>query len=410
MKKIAFITSHFPFDGGEQFIESEIPFWINSSEISVVLFPVNCKGNKRNTPDGVLVDNSLSERLSLYNYIFLLFCAAFSTIFIKEIIWLFKEGKLCYSTLKRALANVYAVYKAKYKLKKKFKQYQINTAYCYWNDVQAYASSMLKREGVIQKVFTRCHGYDLYEDRHDLGYIPLKRQFKNDFDVWFVISKSAKAYLENQFGVKPNNIQLSRLGVDIPEMYASCSPAGVINIVTVSYCIFIKRLDKIIDALQCFSSKHSDIKVEWNHIGGGELEAPLKNNALEKLQGANIKVSFLGTLSNSSVKDYFSTNDVDIFINTSDSEGVPVSIMEAMSYGVPIIAPDIGGISELIDVEGCILLPEKPSPQVISNAIYQAFSACKKQVIRESCKNKIYNKFNAAKNFTNFINIIKKHS
>ena len=37
-----------------------------------------------------------------------------------------------------------------------------------------------------------------------------------------------------------------------------------------------------------------------------------------------------------------------LFINTSESEGIPVSIMEALSFGIPVIAPDIGGISEII--------------------------------------------------------------
>ena len=33
-----------------------------------------------------------------------------------------------------------------------------------------------------------------------------------------------------------------------------------------------------------------------------------------------------------------------IFINMSDSEGVPVSIMEALSIGIPVIARAVGGI------------------------------------------------------------------
>ena len=39
---------------------------------------------------------------------------------------------------------------------------------------------------------------------------------------------------------------------------------------------------------------------------------------------------------------------IDLFINTSSSEGVPVSIMEALSVGIPIIATDVGGTKEIV--------------------------------------------------------------
>ena len=47
---------------------------------------------------------------------------------------------------------------------------------------------------------------------------------------------------------------------------------------------------------------------------------------------------------------------MDYFINLSDSEGIPVSIMEAMSVGIPIIARDVGGNREIVtNNNGCLL-------------------------------------------------------
>lgn len=81
-----------------------------------------------------------------------------------------------------------------------------------------------------------------------------------------------------------------------------------------------------------------------------------------------VKYTFEGKVDNSTVLDYYRKNDVDCFITTSSSEGLPVSIMEAMSFGIPIIATDVGGISELIDGNG-VLLNADPSVSEVANAM-----------------------------------------
>ena len=40
---------------------------------------------------------------------------------------------------------------------------------------------------------------------------------------------------------------------------------------------------------------------------------------------------------------------VDLFLTVSANEGIPVSIMEAQSFGIPVIATDVGGISEIVN-------------------------------------------------------------
>ena len=46
--------------------------------------------------------------------------------------------------------------------------------------------------------------------------------------------------------------------------------------------------------------------------------------------------------------DYYKNNIIDIFINLSASEGIPVSIMDAISFGIPCIATNVGGTGEIV--------------------------------------------------------------
>ncbi len=71
----------------------------------------------------------------------------------------------------------------------------------------------------------------------------------------------------------------------------------------------------------------------------------------------NSFVTFLGWVSDESKQEALLTSDV--FILPSYNEGLPIAILEAMSYGKPIISTDIGGIAEIVKdkYNGCLILP-----------------------------------------------------
>ncbi|MBI5050449.1 MAG: glycosyltransferase family 4 protein [Nitrospirae bacterium] len=59
----------------------------------------------------------------------------------------------------------------------------------------------------------------------------------------------------------------------------------------------------------------------------------------------------------------------DIFALSSLSEGMPVSIMEAMASGLPVVSTDVGGVSELVmDGETGFLVPPK-NPDALAEKI-----------------------------------------
>ncbi len=77
--------------------------------------------------------------------------------------------------------------------------------------------------------------------------------------------------------------------------------------------------------------------------GNGDIE---RLNATIKRYGIESKTNFLGWITGTKKEELFRKSD--IFILPSYGEGMPMSILEAMSYGVPVIASNVGGIPEVI--------------------------------------------------------------
>jgi len=72
-------------------------------------------------------------------------------------------------------------------------------------------------------------------------------------------------------------------------------------------------------------------------------------------------VKFLGLLDSNDVVECMQLSDW--FVNPSHSEGLPRSVLEAASAGLPIVASDVGGTKEIIEHEksGLIFNPKKKS-------------------------------------------------
>lgn len=88
---------------------------------------------------------------------------------------------------------------------------------------------------------------------------------------------------------------------------------------------------------------------------------------LENLSKGNSKIVFYGEQSNNNVIDIL--NQTDIFVNPSYSEGLPTSVLEAASIGLPIIATDVGGTNEIIEHRKTGLLIKPGRVWELENAI-----------------------------------------
>ena len=237
--------------------------------------------------------------------------------------------------------------------------------YSYRFEYQPYVAILLKRKwGGSQHIVSRAHGYDLYEDRHASNYIPLRNYILNHVDYVFPCSKYGEDYMNRNYEKAKAEIACRYLGtVDCGERTYE-KDMDVFRIVSCSNVIKVKRLEKIINALAMIKG----IKIEWTHYGDGPLLDEIRKLAKDRL-GDNVKAAFPGNVDNRELLRIYGCRDFDIFLNVSSSEGLPVSIMEAMSFGIPCIATNVGGTSEIVNEENGVLLKPDAEANEIAEAV-----------------------------------------
>lgn len=404
MNNLVILTNSFPYEGGEQFIESEVHYWAKTGFDNVYILPEKSPTQVvRYFPNELIILQRFE--VSSYSKLFILLFIVFYPLFWKEIFYLIKSNSLNIANVINAVRAIIGTKAREKQLKYSLKNIDGDILiYSYWNDMDCYAASELKKKGLFKKVVSRCHGYDCYEVRRKNGYMPLKRQYQYVIDRVFLLSELAKRYYSNTYAYPEDVLDIASLGVFLPEKTLTYSKSrGVLRVLSVSNCIPIKRVDKIIDALNVFS-KANHIEVRWTHIGNGVLLEKLKQHTKEVVGGNKLlKYNFLGFLPNTEVKQLLSQQSFDLFINASESEGVPVSIMEAMSYSIPVIAPDVGGISDIVhDLTGK-LLSSNPSVKEIADAIQKIYYSSSYPSYRENAFLMVKENYNADSNYINFI-------
>lgn len=121
-----------------------------------------------------------------------------------------------------------------------------------------------------------------------------------------------------------------------------------------------KRQDLLIEAFNMLSEKYPDYTLEF--YGSGDDEQLLKEMAC-----SNRRIVFKG-ITNNVVE---SIQNASMFVLTSDFEGIPNALLEAMSLGVPCISTDCspGGAAMLIDSPEKGILVEKADPKALAAAI-----------------------------------------
>lgn len=180
-------------------------------------------------------------------------------------------------------------------------------------------------------------------------------------DVLIVLSESWKKWF-TEIGIKENKIIILHNITPYPTIIQDAKVQdGKIHF------LFLGEIGKrkgVFDIVRGIAAHRDDLqdKIEFR-IGGNKNEEELIR-MIEKNQLQDM-VKFEGWVGGEKKLELF--NWADIFILPSFNEGLPISILEAMSYGMPIISTPVGGIPEVLrnNLNGTMVSPGN-SEEIVS--------------------------------------------
>lgn len=348
MKKrnLHIFTAYYPGSRFEVYMDNEIKYL--STEFSeVTIYPGLKNDEKRDIPANckvVYLSDDPAFAVSSFKLVFL-FPSIITRLLLSEIrehgikkVWLNK------SFIKKYLFHQLRIFHClKGRINNKHDVYYSN-----WSVDASLTLALLKKKGLIHSFVMRAHRYDLYDEEFPTGFIPF-RKFQQDHVKYIAsISQDGIKYLNERFPDLKNKVVLHRLGTS-DNGISVWKPENSIRIVSCSNIKKVKRLHLLAEAL-----KFCNCKMEWHHFGDGELKDQI--TAIAETFPKEISYKIYGRIPSQDLFDFYRKNYISLFINVSASEGIPVSIMEAVSFGIPVLATDVGGTSEIIsDMTGKLM-------------------------------------------------------
>jgi glycosyltransferase involved in cell wall biosynthesis len=204
-----------------------------------------------------------------------------------------------------------------------------------------------------------------YQERYFRAAMPLT-------DRVVFVCEDSRRYLEEKRGLASRKstviINGIELGVFLERPAAPMSALPRVRFGAVGRMVPVKAHSILIDAFVELSGKLPD--AELLIVGGGPLENDLKEHARKAGLNGRIRIEGL----NRRVADVL--RELDIFVMSSTSEGLPLVILEAMAAGLPVVSSRIGGVSEVAPEGDVSVLCAPGSASELAEAMYRAATTC----------------------------------
>ena len=214
-----------------------------------------------------------------------------------------------------------------------------------------------------KKIIYHIHGAEYHLFYQESSPIVKKsiRMFINNSDNIFCLSEMWKRFFTSNFN--PKKIEIVANIIDYPSVNKRHKESSVLNFLFLGQIGSRKGIFDLLEVLSKNKGKYNG-KIKLTIGGNGEIEklkAVIREKQIEGL------VEFIGWVTNEKKINCLQT--ADIYILPSYNEGLPISILEAMSFGQAIIATNVGGIPEIVITEKNGILIEPGNLIEIENAI-----------------------------------------
>jgi len=399
--KIAYITVQTPFGRKETFVLEEM-LAISELGIELVIVP-------RNPPKEIFHKES-RNLLNLTIWLPLFDWKIFSS-FLRALIFRPRLWYMLWMTIRRSRSlkilakNLIVIPKAVF-IASLFKQKGIEHIHAHWASTTATMALVISELTDIPWSFT-LHRWDIKEDNM-LKFKVQKAAFAR------CIAEDGRSEVLRIIGeAYQDQVKMLHLGVRVPDalpaqayqlqsVFVIACPANFLPVkghrFLVEVCALLMR--RGIRNFQCLL------------IGDGPLEESIREQVAELSIGRFVK--FLGRLPHDELLRMYKSGKVNavvlpsIVTSKGDKEGIPVALMEAMAYGIPVVSTMTGGIPELIQNDAGLLVPPT-SIEALANAISQTIYDEKlRHEITKKGHERIRCEFNLHSNVQQLLNLIVK--
>lgn len=372
-KLLVLLTNYYPFHKGEEYIENEIDVASKRCDEILIIPTMATKDMPltRRVPENTSIaelniDYSKIGRVKMTAYGLPKALRDKGFAAQKDLSFLQRLYSLYYIS---RTEHVYTAIINNQVFKDKVQQYNARDVivYSYWLHITASVAARLKDRFFQNRCIgvSRGHRYDLYDYAAPCSYIPDRQYMLSRLDEVYPCSDDGVSYLTQRYQMYADKIKTARLGT-LDHGRAVCGRRPQFTLVSCSAVREVKRLDKIINTAAILLGQGYCVK--WFHLGDGPYLSNMEKLAEKMLPGEAYR--FVGRLSNAELFAWYVSHPVSCFINLSDSEGVPVAIMEAMSCGIPVIATEVGGTKEIVlDGKNGYLVQPSDTDEAIADAV-----------------------------------------
>ena len=201
-------------------------------------------------------------------------------------------------------------------------------------------------------------------------------------------------FIENFLKQNPQKINVITNGIRNKSKAHSKTFRKNLNIGIVSKDTKVKNIDLFIESSLYILKKYPKLKF---HLCGRGLGN--NNRFNEKIKNYKSSFTFYGELDDVNIL----YRKLDVFVLSSRSEGTPNVILESMSYGLPVVSTEVGGVSEIIKHMENGMLVKSEDKYNLSKSIIELIENKKlRKKISENSENFIQNKYSVEKMVNSF--------
>jgi len=388
VKKVVLLA----FDAEQTFIMNELKYYHeHSDEVKCTLLTMHISEMGRKSienVDVVMLDQGIGRFQGWVQKLVVL--PQLLRDFLQAPLYYFKQKSIRYQwnrlASKRALAlKIYPLLKGG------------ETAMSYWFEEEALCLSFIKKMHPQIHAVSRAHAFDLYEEEQRGGRQPFRNFLLKHMDTILPVSSHGVRYLQEKYPRYSTKFTTGKLGIRQHAIPLNEAPEYPVYV----SCGAVSKRKRTLEILELIKKIPG---ATWVHFGAGDLFDTLKLRANE---AEGVQVELKGHVSIEALMEYYRNHKITAFISLSSSEGVPVSMMEAISCGIPVIATNAGGTADLVTESTGLLTAIDYNAETLRNEVIElSKTKFKDKSYRQGVQAFWDANYNAEKNYKNFTDTI----